>query len=111
MIKVIVFLLNVLKILLVVPMVILGLTLDKLGFKSNFLTWTIVVITYPILLAVELVISYYLFALGLYAVVMVFYLFVQYVVTPIAIVLMIPVILVLGFFYVMLLLLLGEFAK
>ncbi|OFS63400.1 hypothetical protein [Nosocomiicoccus sp. HMSC09A07] len=111
MIKLIVFLLNVLKILLVVPFGILALTLDKLKMKSNGLSWTIIIILYPVLLVLELILVKYLLIFSLIGIVWVFHTFAEYVLAPIAVVLMIPVIIIFGFVFVILLLLLGEFAK
>lgn len=111
MIKLLVFLLNVLKVLLVVPFGILALTLDKLKMKSNGFTWTIIIILYPVLLVLELILVKYLLIFSLLAIVWVFHTFAQYVLVPIAIVLMIPVIIIFGFIFMILLLFLGEFAK
>lgn len=111
MIKLIVFLLNVLKILLAVPLVVLVLTLDKIKIKNKGLSWTIIIILYPVLLVLELLLVKYLLIFSLIGIVWVFHTFAEYVLVPIAVVLMIPVIIIFGFVFVILLLLLGEFAK
>lgn len=111
MIKLIVFLLNVLKILLAVPLVVLVLTLDKIKIKNKGLSWTIIIILYPVLLVLELLLVKYLLIFSLIGIVWVFHTFAEYVLAPIAVVLMIPVIIIFAFIFIILLLLLGEFAK